>query len=98
MSAAKDFTGTPINGTAVLTKIKMSFGGSFATGPFDDLPKIWDINNVNVTLVDGEGLIKINKTDMPADLRAGGSHDFSFGEFTAFIDVKIATMQEGLKH
>ncbi len=85
--AAKDFTGRPINGSAVLTKIKMSFGGSFVSGPFDDLPKIWNINNVNVTLVDGEGLIRINETDMPAELRAEGSHEFSFGEFTAFIDV-----------
>ena len=85
--AAKDFTGRPINGTAVLTKIKMSFGGYFATGPFDDLPKIWNINTVNVTLDDGEGLIRINETDMPSELRSGGSHEFSFGEFTAFIDV-----------
>jgi len=86
--AAKDFTGTPINGIALLTKIKMSFGGSLTTGPFNDLPKTWDINNINVTLVEGEGLIRINKTEMPADLKAGGSHDFIFGEFTAFIDVR----------
>jgi len=24
---------------------------------------------------------------MPAELRSGGSHEFSFGEFTAFINV-----------
>lgn len=86
--AAKDFTGTPINGIAVLTKIKMSFGGSLTTGPFNDLPKTWDIDNINVTLVEGEGLIRMNKTQMPADLKAGGNHDFIFGEFTAFIDVR----------
>jgi len=85
--SAKDFKGKPINGTAVLTKLKMSFGGSFGTGPFDDLPKTWVINNVNVTLLDGEELIRINKSDMPADLKPGGTHDFVFGEFTAFIDV-----------
>ena len=85
--AAKDFKGTPINGTAVLTKIKMSFGGSFTRGPFDDLPKTWDMANVSVTLIEGEGLIRVNRSEMPADLRAGGNHDFSFGEFTAFIDV-----------
>ena len=86
---AKDFTGAPISGTAVLNKIKMSFGGSFAAGPFGDLPKIWNVSssNINVTLVDGEGLLKIKGTDLPADLRSGGSYDFSFGEFTAFIEV-----------
>jgi len=31
--AAKDFTGRPINGTAVLTKIKMSFGGYLQQAP-----------------------------------------------------------------
>lgn len=85
--AAKDFTGTPINGTAVLTKIKMSFGGSFNRGPFDDLPKTWDMANVSVNLTEGEGLIRVNNSEMPADLKAGGNYDFSFGEFTAFIDV-----------
>ncbi len=89
--SAKDFKGTPINGTAVLTKLKMSFGGSFEKGPFDDLPKIWDISNVSVTLDDGEGLIKMNKSDLPADLKPGGSHEFIFGEFTAFIDVTDET-------
>jgi len=86
---AKDFEGTPISGTAELKQLKMMFGCSFITGFFDDLPKTWNMTSamVNVTLSDGEGLLEMTPAALPAELRSGGSHDFSMGEFTAIVEI-----------
>ncbi|VVB86781.1 Uncharacterised protein [uncultured archaeon] len=85
---AKDFSGTRINGVANLTSIKMSFGGNVTNGFFETLPMTWAMSPpVNVTLVDGEGLIKVTTSQLPADLRPGGSYDFDFAEMTAVVEI-----------
>ena len=81
---AKDFEGTPISGTASLTSIKVMFGGTFEYGPADDLPKTWDMTSslINVTLVDGEGLLKVTPDDLPDDM------DYDFAEYTTVLTIE----------
>ncbi|WP_340819187.1 hypothetical protein [Methanolobus sp. WCC4] len=80
---AKDFDGTPVNGTATLQSLKMSFGGTFTSGPAEDIPVTWDMSSamINTTLVNGEGTLEI----APSDL---SEIEYDFGEFTAFVDIE----------
>ncbi len=85
---AKDFSGVRINGVAELTQIKMSFGGNITNGFFDTLPMTFTMTTpINVTLVDGEGLLRVTLAQLPADLRSGGSYDFDFAELTAVVQI-----------
>ncbi len=80
---AKDFDGTPVEGTAELKSLKMTFGGYFEEGPVEDGPVSWDMSSamVNTTLVDGEGTLEILPEDMEGI-------DYDFAEFTAFVDIQ----------
>ena len=85
---AKDFSGNRISGVANLTQIKMSFGGNITNGFFDTLPMTFAMTApVNVTLVEGEGLLRVTPAQLPAELRAGGSYDFDFAELTAVVQI-----------
>ncbi|MDO8726564.1 MAG: Ig-like domain-containing protein [Candidatus Methanoperedens sp.] len=85
---AKDFSGVNINGVANLTQIKMSFGGNITNGFFETLPMTFTMTTpINVTLVDGEGLITLTPAQLPAELRSGGSYDFDFAELTAIVQI-----------
>nr|WP_321496506.1 hypothetical protein [uncultured Methanolobus sp.] len=79
---AKDFDGTPIEGTAELDSLKMTFGGTFQEGTAEDLPITWDMSDemINATLVDGEGILQIQPDEME-------DMDYDFGEFIAFVTV-----------
>ena len=79
---ARDFDGTPVEGTAELESLKMTFGGTFDDGTAEDLPITWDMSAamINATLVDGEGILEIEPEDM-------GDMDYDFGEFIAFVSV-----------
>lgn len=85
---AKDFSGVPINGTVELKQLKLSFGGNFSDGFFEGLPKTWDMpDSTVVNLTNGEVLLNVNSSQLPADLKSGGSYNFDFGEFTAIIEI-----------
>ncbi|MDW7731181.1 MAG: hypothetical protein SCH66_01990 [Methanolobus sp.] len=80
---AREFDGTPVNGTAELQSLKMNFGGYFEEGPADNLPVSWNMSSamINTTLVNGEGLLEITSGDLSAI-------DYDFGEFTAFVTIE----------
>ena len=81
---AKDFEGTPVSGTASLSSIKVMFGGTIEEGPADDLPKTWDMTSslINVSLIDGEGLLEIVPDDLPADM------NYDFAEYTTVLTIE----------
>ncbi|MBP1908120.1 Ig-like domain-containing protein [Methanolobus bombayensis] len=83
---AREFDGTPINGTAELQSLKMMFGGYFDEGPADNLPISWDMSSemINTTLVDGEGVLEILPDDMDGI-------NYDFGEFTAVVTIEKET-------
>ena len=81
---AKDFEGTSVSGKASLSSIKVMFGGTFDEGPAGDLPKTWDMTSslINVTLVNGEGLLEVSPDDLPDDM------NYDFAEYTAVLTIE----------